>query len=135
MSVTTFDQLPPALALDGSEIAAIYVPSGLPAPLPQWITKRVTTAQIANLLNPDSEGDVAVCSMRQLFAAMAAMNVMVTAFQSLSGDMTNSNNIAWDHAYRMSIIDPFVTGFLQPAIGYNDLQIAALFVLALTFPI
>ena len=61
------------------------------------------------------------------FAAMAAAGVMVTAFNALPGSITNTYNIAWNHAYRMSINDPFITGFLEGAIGYSPAQMAALF--------
>lgn len=132
MAGTTLDQLPPAIALTGAELVWIYQQGTNPLVTP-WVGYRCTTSQIANLLS--TGGGVGVCSMRQLFAAMANQNVMTTAFNQLPGDMTDANNIAWNHAYRMMISDSFVTGFLQPAIGYNDVQMVALFALALTFPV
>jgi hypothetical protein len=132
MAGTTLDVLPPAVALSGGELVWLYQPGLNPLVTP-WIGVRCTTQQIANLLT--TTGGFGVCSMRQLFAAMAAAGVMVTAFEALPGDITNSSNIAWNHAYRMIISDPFITGFLQPAIGYTNAQMTALFAAALSYPI
>lgn len=132
MAGTTLDQLPPALALSGAELVWLYQPGPNPLVTP-WIGVRCTTQQIALLLT--TGGSTGVCSMRQLFAAMAAAGVMVTAFEALPADITDPNSIAWNHAYRMTIGDPFITGFLQAAIGYTSVQMAALFVAALAFPI
>lgn len=132
MAGTTLDQLPPALALSGAELVWLYQPGPNPLVTP-WIGVRCTTSQIANLLSTSSGSGV--CSMRQLLAAMAAAGVLVTAFEAVPADITDSNNIAWNHAYRMTISDPFITGFLQAAIGYTSVQMAALFVAALAYPI
>lgn len=132
MAGTTLDQLPPALALSGAELVWLYQPGPNPLVTP-WIGVRATTQQIALLLT--TGGSTGGCSMRQLFAAMAAAGVMVTAFEAVPADINDSNNIAWNHAYRMTISDPFITGFLQAAIGYTSVQMAALFAAALAFPI
>ena len=131
MAGTTLDALPPAIALSGNELVWLYQPGTNPLTTP-WIGVRCTTGQIANLL---SGGGAASCSMRQLFAAMAAAGVLVTADQAVPADITNSSNIAWNHAYRMTITDPFITGFLEGAIGYSAAQMAALFVAALAYPV
>lgn len=132
MAGTTLDQLPPAIALTGAELVWIYQQGTNPLVTP-WVGYRCTTSQIANLLSTD--GGAASCSMRQFFAAMSSQGVQTTAFSALSTDPTNTYNIAWNHAYRMSIADPFITGFLQSAISYTSAQMVALFVLANTFPV
>lgn len=129
MSGVTLDQLPPAVYLSGNEFVWLYQSANGAAP---FVGVRCTTGQIANLL---SGGGVGSCSMRQLFAAMAAAGVMVTAFEALPSDINDSSNIAWWHAYRMTLSDVFITGFLQSAIGYNATQMAALFAAALLFPV
>jgi len=128
---TTLNDLPPVLGLNGTELFFLYQYDPL---LGVWVTYSCTADQIANL-SSGSGGGSGVCSMRQLFAAMADEDVLVTAFDQLPSDITNSYNIAWNHAYRMTITDTFITGFLQPAIGYSSAQMAALFVLAATFPV
>jgi hypothetical protein len=133
MTGTTLNNLPPAIALSGAELVWLYQPGPNPLVTP-WIGVSCTTSQIANLLTT-SGGGSSTCSMRQLFAAMANQSVLVLAFGSLPGDQTNQYNIAWYHAYRMTITDPFITGFLEPAIGYTGAQMAALFVLAQSFPV
>jgi hypothetical protein len=72
--------------------------------------------------------------MRQLVAAMAGQGTLVAVYEALPSDITNSYNIAWSHAYYMGITDPFITGFLQPTLGYTTAQMQALFTLALTYP-
>jgi hypothetical protein len=129
MAGTTLDALPPAIALSGQELVWLYQPGTLTTP---WVGVRCTTGQIANLL---AGGGAASCSMRQLFAAMAAAGVLVTADQAVPGDITSSTNIAWNHAYRMTINDPFITGFLEGAIGYSPAQMASLFTAALAYPV
>ena len=130
MAGTTLTSIPPALALNGNELVWIYQQTGNPAN--PWVGLSTTTGQIAGLVLAGSLGSV---SMRQLFAAMAAQGVMVTAIEALSGDVTNAYNIAWNHAYRMTFSDTFITGFLQPAIGYSTAQMQALFALATTYPV
>ena len=129
MAGTTLDELPSATSLSGQELLWVYQPTGnSQAP---WVGLSCTSSQLATL--PPVGGTTV--SMRQLFAAMAADDVLVTAFEALSGDITNAYNIAWSHAYIMTIGDPFVTSFLMPAIGYNTAQMQALFAFALTFPV
>ena len=130
MAGTTLTSLPPALALNGNELVWIYQQTGNPAN--PWVGLSTTTGQIAGLVLAGSLGSV---SMRQLFAAMAAQGVMVTAFEALPADITNTNSIAWNYAYRMTLSDTFITGFLQPAIGYSTAQMQALFALATTYPV
>lgn len=125
---TTLNDLPPVLGLNGTELFFLYQYDSL---ISQWITYSCTASQ---LFDGGTSG-ASTCSMRQLFAAMADEDVLVDAFDQLSSDITNTYNIAWNHAYRMTITDPFITGFLQPALGYSDVQMIALFVLALTFPV
>ena len=131
MAITTYDQLPVTLSLAGNEITAIYVPSGLAPPLPQWVTQRCTTAQIAQLVSGSAGSSV---TMRQLLAALAADSLLVTLFEAVPADITNQYNIAYWHATKMTLTDPFITGFLQPTLSYSALQVQTLFTLALTFP-
>lgn len=130
MGVTTLNDLPPVPALNGGELCFIYQ---FWTPTQEWITYSCTTAQIAGLF--EGGGGVATCSMRQLFAAMASEDLMITAFEQLPADITDTYNIAWNYAFRMTLADPFITGFLQPALSFTSGQMAALFVLALTFPV
>ena len=74
-------------------------------------------------------------SMRQLVAALGAQSVLVTANAGLPADISSPYNIAWNHAYLMASNSTFVTAWLQPTIGYTNLQITALFALAATFPV
>lgn len=129
---TTLDVLPQAIALSGQELVWLYQPGPNPLVTP-WIGVRCTTGQLATI--GGGGPGAATCSMRQLFAAMASQGVLVIADQQVPGDITDPNNIAWNHAYRMTITDAFITGFLEPAIGYSPAQMAALFVLAQTFPL
>lgn len=126
---TTLNDLPPVLALNGSELCFLYQFDPM---LGKYVTYSCTTFQIAQLAF--GIGGEGVCSMRQLFAAMANQGVMYQAFEQLPADVTNTFNIAWNHAFIMTINDPFIQDFLQPALGYSDLQMTALFALALTFP-
>jgi hypothetical protein len=131
MAGTTLDVLPPALALQGNELLLIYQPQPGNLLVP-YVGLRCTTGQVAELItgigtiNP---------SMRQLIAALANQGVLVSVFDALPADITNSYNIAYNHAYVMTIGDSFVTGFLQPTLGYSGAQMIALFDLALSFPI
>ena|ERR1035437_6907706 len=130
MAVTTLNDLPPVLSLNGSEICFMYQYDPL---LELWITYSCTTGQIASLASQIT--GAGTVSMRQLLAAMASQGVLVTAFESVPADITNTYNIAWNHAYRMGPSDTFVTGFLQPTIGYTNGQMAVLFVLAAGLPV
>jgi 5-enolpyruvylshikimate-3-phosphate synthase len=131
MAGTTLDQLPQAVALSGSELVWLYQQG--PNDQTPWIGVSCTTFQIAALINGNS--GTSVCSMRQLVAALAANGVLVAVAQAVPGDITTSTNIAWNHAYRMTISDSFVTGFLQPTLGYTNAQMIALFVEAQSFPV
>jgi hypothetical protein len=129
MATETISQMPLALALDGTERLCISQTGNQAVP---WVTKAATTAQIVALV----AGAVgpSICTMRQLFAALASLNLLTTAFEALSSDITDPYNIAWNHAGTMTITDAFITTFLEPVLSYNDSQIIALFALAQTFP-
>ena len=127
---TTLNNLPPVLYLNGAELCFIYQYDTLTS---TWITYSCTTSQLSEISG--GGGGFGTCSMRQLFAAMAQENVLYEAFEALPSDVTNTYNIAWNHAFRMTIGDPFVVDFLQPAISYTTPQMANLFALALTFPL
>ena len=73
-------------------------------------------------------------TMRQLIAAMGSQAVLVSVQNAVPADITNAYNIAWTHAVYMPLTDPFVTGFLQPTLGYSGAQMTTLYALALTFP-
>ena len=130
MAVEKYSQMAPAIALAGNEIVCISVPQTF-GPVP-YVTMTTTVAQIANIYNGFTTVTV---STRQLLAAMASDGVLYTAFDTLPPDPANSYNIAWWHSFRLAINDPFVTGFIQPAIGYTTAQMQALFALAATFPV
>jgi hypothetical protein len=133
-SGTTLDQLPPALALNGGELFWIYQAG--PTEATPWIGLRCSTAQIAQLV-ADLIGaglSSTAITMRQLIAAMAAEDTLVGVYESLPSDLTNSYNIAWSHAYIITISDPFIVGFLQPTLGYSSAQMQALFAAAAAFP-
>ena len=129
MAVTTYSEMPQLIVLGGGELVCLSQPGTTPTP---WITGTITLSELASFII--SGGFATAPTMRQLFAAMAADNVMVIAFEQLPSDITSSYNIAWNSAFRMPITDPFVTGFLQPALGYSPSQMTALFAQALTFP-
>lgn len=128
MAGTTLDAIPPAISLNGNELVWLYQHGNDVTP---WIGVSCTVGLLASFFAGINS---VTPSMRQLFAAMANQGVMVTAFEQLPADITDPDNIAWNHAFRMSLTDTFTTGFLQPAIGYSDLQMIELFALALTFP-
>jgi hypothetical protein len=129
MAGVTLDQIPPATSLAGGELIWIYQPGGSQAT--PWVGKSMTTNQLAGFIKGTGFTSP---TMRQLCAAMASQGTLVGVFNALPSDITNSYNIAWWHAYYMNIGDPFVTGFLQPTLGYTGAQMQALFTFALTFP-
>ena len=129
MGGVTFNAGPPALALNGNELLIAYQTG--PDIATPWVGVSVTSQQIAGLFT--SIG-VASPSWRQLLAAMASQGVLYAVAEAVPSDITNSYNIAWNHAYTMPITDPFVSGFLKPTLGYNNAQMTALYALALTFP-
>lgn len=129
-AVTTFDQAPILTGIIGSELMYAYQPLGtIPA---TYLGGTLTPNQLKAFVQGTSAGTVA--SMRQLKAALVSQSVMLTVLVAVPADPTNSTNIAWFSAYEMTPTDVFVTGFLQPTLGYSNAQIAALFSLALTFP-
>lgn len=132
MAIKTIDELPLSIVLSGGELVWVYAATGLAEPLPQWVGQQCTTAQIAALAA--GVPVTGACTMRQLIAALAADGYLVTLFDALPGDITDQYNIAYWHAARMTIADPFVTLFLQPTLGLSGVQLTALFAQALTFP-
>lgn len=134
MAAVTLDQLPPALDLNGGELLWAYQQG--PTQATPWIGVRTTASQIAAFVNDTLNLPAAgYVSMRQLIAALANQGNLNAVFDALPSDITNSYNIAWNHAYIMSRADPFSTGFLQPTLGYTTLQMQTLFALAATFPV
>lgn len=129
MAVTTYSEMTPLITLSGAELLCLSQPGVTPTP---WITGTITISDLIGFINSGSVGIQP--TMRQLLAAMASQSVMVTAFEQLPADITDPDNIAWNHAFRMSLTDTFTTGFLQPSIGYSDLQMIELFAFSLTFP-
>jgi hypothetical protein len=127
MATETISQLPLVTGLAGNELFIISVPSTAPVP---WTTARCTTDQILAF----TLGIGAFVTMRQLLAALVSQGVFASVFQQLPSSLSNQYNIAWWHGSIMTPLDPFVTGFLQPTLGYTSGQIATLFALALTFP-
>lgn len=127
MAVTTFSELPPTLSLNGSELVCI---SQFDPLLGIWSTYTTTTAAISEFFSGIS---VATPSMRQIKAAMAQQSVLVDVDNSVPADITNSYSIAWTTAFRMSITDQFVTGFLVPLLGQSEVN--TIFALAPSFPI
>ena len=130
MAAVTLDQLPPALYLSGAELVWLYQVG--PTEATPWIGVNCTVGDLAAYIV--SGGFSSQPTMRQLLAAMAGENVLVSAAEALPSDITNEYNIAWNHAFRMSLSDPFITGFLEPTLGYSQDQMQALFTLALTYP-
>lgn len=123
-SGTTLDQLPPALALNGNELFWIYQQG--PNEAVPWVGLRCTANQIAALI----QNSQSRTTMRQLLSVLALQGLLFEVFEALPSDITNTYNIAWNHASSISIGDIFVTGFLQPVLGYTNTQMQALFQLA-----
>ena len=130
MAAVTLDQLPPAIFLSGNELIWLYQVG--PTDATPWIGVNCTVGDLAGYIQ--NGGFSSQPTMRQLLAAMASQNTLVGVAQAVPSDITNSYNIAWNHAFRMSLSDPFITGFLEPTLGYSQSQMQALFTLALTFP-
>ena len=134
MAGVTLDQLPPALGLTGGELVWLYQQG--PDQVTPWIGVRATVAQLAAyIINNQGLAGTGYASIRQLAAALASQENLVTMLDALTSDVTNQYNIAWSHASTISTTDPFVTGFLQPTLGLNNAQVLALFTLANTFPV
>jgi hypothetical protein len=129
MAGVTLDQLPPVVALNGNELFWIYQQGGnLPVP---WVGYNVTLNQI---LQYAFGGTLGGCTMRQLLAALDAQGVLTEVSNAVPSDITDGYNIAWNKAARMTLTDPFTTGFLQPTLGYTNDQMASLFNQALAYP-
>lgn len=128
MAGVALNELPPALALNGNELLWAYQQGPITTP---WIGVTITPQMIAGL---STATGVTTPSWRQLLAAMASQGVLYGVAEAVPSDITNSYNIAWNHAYTMPISDPFVSGFLQPTLGYTNAQMTALYAFALAFP-
>lgn len=124
---TPFSEMPRAIALNGSELVCLSLYR--PDMVPLWLTEVIPISDlgffIANNLGT---------SMRQIKAALADQGNLYALFMGISSDPTDSFNIAWTTASRMTPTDPFITGCLQPVLGYSDADVVVLFALAATFP-
>lgn len=132
MAGTTIDKTPPVLGLNGAEILWAYQ-QGPTAETP-WIGVHITPKQLADYLNYGPSAPFVASTMRQLIQAMSTLGVLVTVFDSLPSDITDPYNIMWAHGNYVTIGDPFVTGFLQPTLGYSPAQMRVLFQLAAAAP-
>lgn len=127
MANTNLNQITPLVAINGTEVLYVIQYD----PLTQtWVDYTCTTDQVANFFAGIT---TATPSMRQIKAAMAQLGYMVEVSQAIPADITDSDNIAWTSAFRMSIADPFVTQFLVQLIGQGAVD--AIWALAPTFPI
>lgn len=122
---TTLDTIPPALGLNGGELFWIYQQG--PTEATPWIGLSCTAAQIAQFAAGLAQP---ATTMRQLLSALSIQGVLIEVFDALPSDLTNTYNICWYHGATVSLGDVFVTGFLQPTLGYTNAQMQALFVLA-----
>lgn len=128
---TPYDQAPILSGIIGTELLYAYQPLGtIPS---TYRGGTITPLQLKSFVQGTSSGTIA--SMRQLKAALVSQTVMLTVLVAVPADPTNATNIAWFSAYEMTPTDTFVTGFLQPTLGYSNAQITALFTLALSFPV
>ena len=132
MAGTTLDKIPPALGLNGSELFWAYQPG--PTPVTPWIGVSVTPGQLTQYLKYGPSVPYVATTMCQLLAALSTQGVLVTLFDALPSDITNPYNIAYNHANYITIGDPFITGFLQPTLGYSQADVYNLFNLAAAVP-
>lgn len=121
---TTLDTIPPALALGGDELFWVYQPG--PTEATPWIGLSCTLDQVVSFVL----GRQTTTTMRQLVVALQGQGVLVEVAQAVPSDITNAINICWAHGNAISLGDIFVTGFLQPTLGYSNAQMVALFGLA-----
>ena len=134
MAGEAFYNLPPALALNGGELLVAYQQG--PNQATPWIGVQFTASQFSAFISEALQKPSACyVSMRQLASALASRSVLVELVQALSSDITNTYNIAWTHGYIITAADPFISGFLQPTLGYSGSDVATLFALAATFPV
>ena len=125
MAGTTLDKIPPALGLNGTELMWAYQPG--PTSVTPWIGVSVTPALLAQYLRYGPSAPYVATTMRQ--------GQLVNLFDALPSDVTNSYNIAYNHASNITINDPFITGFLQPTLGYTQADVNNLFNTAAAVPI
>ena len=134
---TPFSQMPIATAINGTEILCASLPQ--PFSIPPFLTETLTVAQlaayIALLINGGHIVPIGYVSMRQLKAALAFQNELVPLFDNLPGDMNNEYNITWWSGSIINATDIFITGFLQPTLGYSNAQVVTLLALAQTYPL
>jgi hypothetical protein len=124
----TLDKLPPALGLNGTELVWLYQEGG--NSVVPWVGVQCTTAQLAEFATSAAKVPYSFTTMRQLITVLGQLGLLIDVFNALPGDITDQYNIAWNHAPYMSASDPFVTGFLQPTLGFSDAQILGLFALS-----
>jgi hypothetical protein len=127
---TTLSQLPQVFNLSGNELFLLSQPQSNPQPVP-WVSYAITTQDLKNFILYNTGQSV---SMRQLKLACQAQGVLLTLFAALPADVTSQYNIAWNNAVQVNALDPFITGFLQPTLGYSGAQVTALLLLASGYP-
>lgn len=132
MAGVTLDKIPPALALNGSELLWLYQSGG--NQITPWIGIQCTLDQLQNFVLYGPQTPYVYTTMRQLLGALQTQGMLYTAFSALPSDVTNTFNIAWNHATNITIQDPFIVGFLQPTLGYSQAQLQTLFALANAIP-
>lgn len=129
MANTTILNLPQTLALNGTELVYIIQYDSLTQ---QWVDYACTTEQISALFNGIPSGTP---SMRQIKASMEAQSVLVEVSQAVPSDITDSNFIAWNSAFRMAQNDPFVINFLLGESILTQTQINTIWANASNYPV
>jgi hypothetical protein len=127
MSNTNLTQITPLVAINGTEVLYVIQYDSLTQ---TWIDYTCTSGQIANFFAGIT---TSTPSMRQIKAAMADLGYMLQVSQEVPSDVTDSDNIAWTAAFRMSKGDIFVTGFLVSLLGQSAVD--AIWAIAPTFPV
>lgn len=128
VAYTPYSEMPRAIALNGTELVCLSLYR--PDMIPLWLTEVIPISELGDFFNVGNLGT----SMRQIKAALAFQGTMYQLFMGISSDPTDTFNIAWTTASRMTTTDPFITGCLQPVLGYTDADVITLFALAATFP-
>jgi hypothetical protein len=129
MANTAFSNLPTVIALNGNELVCVSQYNAL---LETWTSYACTTEQISALFNGIPTGTP---SMRQIKASMEAQGVLVDVSQAVPGDITDSNFIAWNSAFRMAQNDPFVTNFLLGENILTQTQVTTIWADAPNYPV
>lgn len=127
MAVTNLTEITQIFSINGTELVYLIQYDSLTQ---TWVDYVATSETISSFSSGIQPGSI---SMRQLKAAMAQQSVLVETDENVPSDITNSYNIAWLSAYRMSPGDPFVTGFLVPLLGQTEVN--TLFALGPSFPV